>query len=234
MKTLWLAACAALALASYAHAQTEDRTGEQIVKAQCARCHEAGASGAPRIDDRAAWSQRMKRGLDATVRSAIKGHGAMPARGGLADLSDSEVRNAILYMFYPAGAALKAAPAPAAAAPADPHRKSAGGMDVYLGIVLAESAQVTQAKPSGKGYYHVNISLRDSSTNAEIKDAQVEARVSNPVGGDTKKLQLVTANNAVSYGNFFRMQGKEPYTIAVQIRRPGTPGPVEARFDFKP
>jgi cytochrome c5 len=89
MKTLSLAACAALALASPALAQTGERTGEQIVKAQCAKCHEAGTGGAPRIDDRAAWSQRMKRGLDATVRSAIKGHGAMPARGGLADLTDT-------------------------------------------------------------------------------------------------------------------------------------------------
>lgn len=234
MRSLLLASCAMLALAGNAHAQTAERSGEQVVRAQCATCHEAGAGGAPRIDDRAAWSQRMKLGLDATVRSAIKGHGNMPARGGLAELTDTEVRNAILYMFYPAGAALKAAPAPTPAAPADPHRKSAGGVEIHLGIVLAESAQVKQPKPSGKGYYHVNISLRDSKSNAEIKDAEVEARVSNPIGGDTRKLQLVDANNATSYGNFFRMAGKEPYIIAVQIRRPGNPSPIEARFDFRP
>jgi len=33
------------------------------------------------------------------VRSAIHGHGPMPARGGLADLTDAEIRGAIVYMF---------------------------------------------------------------------------------------------------------------------------------------
>jgi cytochrome c5 len=77
----------------------KERTGEQVVQMQCRKCHEAGTGGAPRIGDRDAWIQRLKTGLDNTVRSAIKGHGGMPARGGLADLTDSEVKNAILYMF---------------------------------------------------------------------------------------------------------------------------------------
>jgi cytochrome c5 len=80
MKTLSLAACAALTLAISAYAQTGERTGEQVVKAQCAKCHEQGLKGAPKIGDRQAWAPRMKLGLDATVRSAIKGHGGMPAR----------------------------------------------------------------------------------------------------------------------------------------------------------
>ena len=76
-----------------------ERTGEQIVKAQCSKCHEAGKGGAPRIGDRNAWIPRLKDGLDNTVRSAINGHGGMPARGGVADLTDREVRGAIIYMF---------------------------------------------------------------------------------------------------------------------------------------
>jgi cytochrome c5 len=76
-----------------------ERTGEQVVQAQCRKCHEAGTGGAPRIGDRDAWIPRLKNGLDQTVRSAMKGHGGMPARGGLADLSDAELRNAIIYMF---------------------------------------------------------------------------------------------------------------------------------------
>ena len=76
-----------------------ERTGEQIVKAQCAKCHEAGKGGAPRIGDRAAWIPRLSHGLDNTVRSAIKGHGGMPARGGVADLTDHELRGAIIYMY---------------------------------------------------------------------------------------------------------------------------------------
>ena len=76
-----------------------ERTGEQVVQAQCRKCHEAGTGGAPRIGDRDAWIPRLKSGLDQTVRSAMKGHGGMPARGGLADLSDTELQNAIIYMF---------------------------------------------------------------------------------------------------------------------------------------
>ncbi|HXM80704.1 MAG TPA: c-type cytochrome [Burkholderiales bacterium] len=103
MTVACMIACAALAAGGAARAQTGERSGEQIVKMQCAKCHQTGVSGAPRVDDRAAWALRMKQGLDATVRSAIRGHGAMPARGGMADLTDTELRAAILYMFYPAG-----------------------------------------------------------------------------------------------------------------------------------
>jgi cytochrome c5 len=75
------------------------RSGEQIVKAQCSKCHQAGVGGAPKIGDRAAWTQRLKPGLDVVVRSAINGHGGMPARGGMANLTDAELRSAIVYMF---------------------------------------------------------------------------------------------------------------------------------------
>ena len=75
------------------------RTGEEVVKAQCFKCHETGKGGAPKIGDRDAWIPRLKEGLDSTVRSAMKGHGGMPARGGMADLTDSELRSAVIYLF---------------------------------------------------------------------------------------------------------------------------------------
>ena len=81
------------------------RTGQQVVQAQCSKCHQAGAAGAPRIGDREAWIPRLKRGLDQLVRSAISGHGGMPPRGEKADLTDGEVRNAILYMYNPSASA---------------------------------------------------------------------------------------------------------------------------------
>jgi cytochrome c5 len=227
-------ASAALLLASSAQAQPRERSGQQVVAAQCVKCHEAGLHGAPKIDDRAAWSQRMKYGLDATVRSAIRGHGVMPARGGMADLTDAELRAAILYMFYPAGATLKASAAPAAAV-RDPHHRTVGGVELYLGIAPAASAAVNQPRPSGAGYYYVTLSLRDPASGAYIKDAQVEARAANAVsGGDTRKLEPMTLADSTSYGNFFRMQGKEPYVITVQVRRLGAPAPIEAKFDFRP
>ncbi len=76
-----------------------ERTGESIVKAQCVKCHGAGVDGAPKIGDKDAWIQRARLGFDSVVRSAINGHGAMPARGGMADLTDAEMRAAVTYMF---------------------------------------------------------------------------------------------------------------------------------------
>ena len=76
-----------------------ERTGEQIVKAQCVKCHGPGLNGAPRIGDKAAWVDRARLGFDSVVRSAINGHGAMPARGGMANLTDAEMRSAVTYMF---------------------------------------------------------------------------------------------------------------------------------------
>lgn len=221
----------ALMVADLAHAQAVERSGKAVYEAQCSKCHANGVNGAPKVDDRAAWIPRMKEGLNATVRSAARGHGKMPARGGVADLTDSELRAAILYMFYPAGADLK--PRDTTAAQRDVNHKRVGGLDLYMGITPAALAPAEAKGPRGKGYYYVTISVQDGSS--FVKDAEVEARAANPVtGGETKKLAAVTVNNAPSFGGFFRMEGAEPYAITVRVRRPNEDGRVETRFDFKP
>ncbi|MBS1218454.1 MAG: cytochrome c5 family protein [Proteobacteria bacterium] len=80
-------------------AKPAPRTGQQIVNAQCVKCHEKGTGGAPKIGDREAWIPRLKNGLDPLVQSAVNGHGGMPPRGGAANLSDAELKDAITYMF---------------------------------------------------------------------------------------------------------------------------------------
>jgi cytochrome c5 len=75
-----------------------ERSGEAIVKLQCIKCHGTGVGGAPKLGDRGAWAERVKPGVDTLVRSAINGHGGMPARGGMGNLTDPEVRNAVTYM----------------------------------------------------------------------------------------------------------------------------------------
>jgi len=221
-----------------------ERRGEQVVQAQCIKCHQTGVGGAPKIGDRDAWIPRLKRGLDLLVRSAINGHGPMPPRGGMNELTDAEIRGAIVYMFNPGQAPAKGASTGLPAAP-DRNRKVVDGAEIHLGIVAAESMRAQYSKgspessmhggiPTGKGYFHVNISLFDGKTRAAITDARVEASVREPVsGGDTKPLELVTINNAKSYGNYFRMSGKNPYTITVRIQRPGGSREIEAKFEHK-
>ena len=99
-------------------AKSSARSGEQIVQATCGNCHNAGINGAPKIGDRAAWTKRVSNGVDAVTAAAIKGHGGMPARGGMADLTDAELKSAVQYMFSQSvGAAATAATATAATAP---------------------------------------------------------------------------------------------------------------------
>jgi cytochrome c5 len=92
------------------------RSGEEIVKAVCSACHQAGVANAPKIGDKAAWAPRLKEGLNGLLASAIKGKGAMPPKGGATDLSDTELARAIVFMANQSGGNLKEPPAPKAAA----------------------------------------------------------------------------------------------------------------------
>ena len=80
-------------------AAVSDRSAESVVNAKCIECHGPGKKHAPRIDDREDWTKRASKGLDALALGAIRGHHGMPARGGRADLTDAEFKNAIFYMF---------------------------------------------------------------------------------------------------------------------------------------
>lgn len=228
---------ALVAAAGSAVAQSVDLRGEEVVKLQCVKCHEAGVNGAPKIGDREAWIPRMKQGIETLARSAIRGHGNMPARGGMAQLTDPEVRAAVLYMFN----GREAEPAHAAAAPVapDPHLKVVGGTEIYFGIASAESlrgrpeASLHGGIPKGSGYYHINVSLHDSKTRAELKNARVEARVANALSGETKKLERVAINGMTAYGNYFRLPTRDAYTITIEVHRAESAQPIEARFDFR-
>jgi cytochrome c5 len=75
--------------------------GNAITTATCFACHSIGLLGAPKIGDKAAWDSRLQANGDMTglVKSAIAGKGAMPARGGNADLSNAEIQAAIEFMM---------------------------------------------------------------------------------------------------------------------------------------
>ena len=103
------------------------KTGEEVVKAVCGACHTTGAANAPKIGDKGSWAPRLAQGLDGLTKSAIKGKGAMPPRGGLPDLTDYEIARSIVFMANQSGASFKepAAPKEAAAAPVVDAKKDA-------------------------------------------------------------------------------------------------------------
>jgi len=232
-------------------APAAERSGEQVVKAQCVKCHEAGLNGAPKIGDREAWMPHIKKGVDYLVRSAMHGHGGMPARGGEADLTDSELKNAILYMFdpgYPARskeASKRAGQAPTATSAQAPNHVITGNMDVFLGIVSAKSLltypsgsverSMHGGVPEGSDYYHVNVSLQDHASQATITDAHVAVQIEQAGTGATDRasrtLELAPMPQLASFGNYAQFRRNTPYLITVQIRTPTAVQPVEARFE---
>ena len=249
-----LALAMPLALVVIAHheasAQTgprrDERSGKEVVEAVCAECHATGVKGAPRIGERAEWSARLSHGLGSAVNAAIRGHGGMPARGGKAELTDNEVRSAIIYMFNPPTAPKEGAAGAAAGGPAKPagNVKTVGRSEIYLGVLPAEvlrsfpkdsvERSMHGGVPSGSGYYHVNVSVLDATTKAPISGAKVEIKVDERgLSSETKALLPIATGSIPSYGNYIRLKGKTPYVFTVKIQRPDSPQPFEAQFEHR-
>jgi cytochrome c5 len=74
------------------------KTPDQLYQGACFACHGTGAAGAPKLGDAAAWTDRIAKGLDALVSSAVGGIGAMPPRGG-SPYDDDQIRSVVEYML---------------------------------------------------------------------------------------------------------------------------------------
>jgi len=221
-------------------------SGEQVVAAQCVSCHGQGVNGAPRIGDTKAWVERIAKGLGNLVRSAIRGHGGMPPRGGRADLTDDELRSAILYMYNPASASKKPA-APVAQTSrvgvSDPNHKIADGIEMYLGFISAKSLRASPESsperhmhghvPKGAGYQHVNVSLFDEKSGKPINNARIEMDFDLPgLAGTSVELEPMLVG-AGSYGNYVKTESGSTYFITIHIKRPGAARTVEAKFEHR-
>jgi cytochrome c5 len=75
------------------------KDGATIYNSVCGACHNSGVAGAPKMDDKAAWAPRVATGKDALYKSVLGGKGAMPPKGGAADLSDDEIKGTVDYIL---------------------------------------------------------------------------------------------------------------------------------------
>ncbi len=77
--------------------------GHEIFGKLCHACHESGAGGAPRIDDKAEWAPRVAQGEETLDKHAIEGFtgksGFMPPKGGNPALSDEQVKATVAWML---------------------------------------------------------------------------------------------------------------------------------------
>ncbi len=78
------------------------RSGEAVYNAVCTACHASGVLGAPKLE-KAAWTERVAKGLEGLLDNAINGFNQMPARGGDPSITDEEMKSAVLYMTGEAG-----------------------------------------------------------------------------------------------------------------------------------
>ena len=220
---------------------TKERSGEEVVKAQCVTCHGTGVGGAPKIGNQKAWIPRIQKGIDYLVHSAIRGHGGMPARGGLANLTDNEIRNAIIYMFNPAGVHAAESRKVNEAVKVGPDHMIAGAMDIYFGVVSAETVlsypkesaerSMHGGVPRGPDYYHVNVTLWNHAANVPINNAQVSVQIQGG-GIEPRNLEPMAVGTG-SYGGYVEMQKNRSYIIIVQVRTPESPTVTNARFEYK-
>jgi cytochrome c5 len=76
--------------------------GSVIFGGVCTGCHGTGALGAPTLDH-AHWDARIAQGVDVLHKHAIEGfkgaNGQMPPKGGMAALSDEQVKATVDWML---------------------------------------------------------------------------------------------------------------------------------------
>ena len=76
--------------------------GSVIFGGVCTGCHTSGALGAPTLT-KANWAPRIAQGVDVLHEHAIQGfkgaNGQMPAKGGMAALSDEQVKATVDWML---------------------------------------------------------------------------------------------------------------------------------------
>jgi cytochrome c5 len=123
------------------------RSGEEIVKAVCATCHQAGIANAPKLANASDWAARLKGGLNPLVQAALKGKGAMPPKGGDASLTDDEVTRAVAFMANQAGGKFKEPAAKEKPAAAQKTAAATDGKAVYDKTCVACHAQSVAGSP---------------------------------------------------------------------------------------
>ncbi|MEB8431992.1 c-type cytochrome [Cocleimonas sp. KMM 6892] len=94
IKTILLSTCTLLSVNAFA----ADDAGKKTYDDACKVCHDAGIAGSPKFGDAEAWAPRIETGIEALYTTSLKGKGAMPAKGGRADISDDDVKAAVDYM----------------------------------------------------------------------------------------------------------------------------------------
>ncbi len=120
----------------------------------------------------------------------------------------------------------------------NPQHATADGLEIYYGVLPAAMVRGHEKEHGGKPQtsrdFHVVVTLFDRATGRRITEAKVAVRIAE-VGlvGEEKSLEPMKVNEAMSFGNYFRMSGPGPHRIELSIRLPGAHRPIQARFEHR-
>lgn len=146
-----------------------------------------------------------------------------------------------IWLFFFAFAVTSVVPGTAAAS--EPY-KVVGDLAVYLGVIPAPVVRGHSPRhPEGKMHggasqqaneYHITIALFERDSGKRVEDAEVWATVSGlgHVGTTRLRLEPMSIAETVTYGGYVTMSGKDRYTIAVEVRKPGSKGSLKTEFTY--
>lgn len=120
--------------------------------------------------------------------------------------------------------------------------KTVNGLTVDIGVIPAEivkghpkehpEASAHGGPPLGQYEYHLVVAVFDAASGARITDAKVEARVSSlGLVGPRKTLEQMAIAGTITYGNYFDLPEKGPYTIDIEIERPASRVRMEFTYE---
>lgn len=127
--------------------------------------------------------------------------------------------------------------------PAD-QPQTVDGIAVYLGVLPTAmisghppehpETAMHGGIPGGKHQFHVLVALFDAASGQRITGAQVKARVAElGLGGTQQTLEPMAIAGTESYGGYFKLDGDDPFRIALEIRRPGSQQATRVEFEYR-
>ncbi|WP_374574430.1 cytochrome c5 family protein [Phenylobacterium sp.] len=70
----------------------------ELYDGACKACHAAAGSGAPLVQDKAAWAPRWKQGEDVLLDHVVQGYKGMPALGQCAACTPDDFKGLIRFL----------------------------------------------------------------------------------------------------------------------------------------
>ena len=85
--------------------------------------------------------------------------------------------------------------------------------------------------PSGSGYHHINVSVFDAASQAQVTGATVELEYEQlGMGGQKATLEAATVAGQTSYGAYVRLAPRATYNFLVRVKKPGAAQASEVKF----